>query len=173
MKTRRTTLGLLLPLLLAVAWLGLSTPSPQKPRSALLSASLQVPSPVRPVLDRACLDCHSYETRWPWSSRIPLVSWLIQHDVNKAREHLNFSTWTGSTPHLATSNEIQEICDAVADGAMPPRRYRLMHPDAQLSEDEKESFCDWADQMRNVGSESRDWQSLEPPGEPAMAGGPR
>ncbi|HEX2711564.1 MAG TPA: heme-binding domain-containing protein, partial [Candidatus Acidoferrales bacterium] len=72
-------------------------------------------------------------------------------DVIKGREHLNFSTWTGGTPHRATSNEIQEICDAVSDGAMPPRRYLLMHPDARLSEAEKETFRTWADQVRSVG----------------------
>jgi len=156
MKMLRMPLGLLLPLLIVGALLGLSIHFPQKPRSALLSSSLQVPVPIRPVLDRTCLDCHSYETRWPWSSRLPLVSWLIQHDVNNGREHLNFSTWTGSTPHMATTNEIQEICDAVSDGTMPPRRYRLMHPDARLAQADKDSFCDWADQMRDVGSESRD-----------------
>jgi hypothetical protein len=172
MNTRRMTLGLLLPLVIAVALLGLSISCPQKPRSALLSASLQVPVPIRPVLDRTCLDCHSYETRWPWCSRIPLVSRLIQHDVNSGREHLNFSTWTGSAPHLATTNEIQEICDAVSNGTMPPRRYWLVHPDARLAQADKDSFCDWADQMRNVGSESRDWQGREPPGEPVKAGSP-
>jgi hypothetical protein len=72
--------------------------------------------------------------------------------VNKGREHLNFSNWAGSPPHKATANEIQEICDAVSDAVMPPRRYRLLHPGAELSEEDKNNFCAWADQMRGASS---------------------
>ena len=129
-----------------------SKPTATQPNLALLESCSQVPASVRPIVNRACLDCHSNETRRPWYNRFPAASWLIQHDVGKAREHLNFSAWTGSTPHLATTNEIQEICDAVSDAAMPPWRYRLLHSDAALSEEDKNSFCDWASQVRRAAS---------------------
>lgn len=135
----------------AVLWWG-SKPTAPQPNLALLESCSQVPASVRPIVNRACLDCHSNETRRPWYNRFPAASWLIQHDVGKAREHLNFSTWTGSTPHLATANEIQEICDAVSDAAMPPWRYRLLHSDAALSEEDKNNFCDWASQVRRAAS---------------------
>ena len=32
---------------------------------------------ARSVLRRACYDCHSNETVWPWYSRIAPVSWLV------------------------------------------------------------------------------------------------
>ena len=134
-------------LVVAALW-GFSVLSAEPSRSGLLGSCPQVPNTVRPVLERACLDCHSNETRWPWYNRLPMVSWLIQDDVKKGREHLNFSTWTGNTRHQATANQIQEICDAVSDGGMPPRRYRLLHPDAGLSERDKNNFCAWADQAR-------------------------
>jgi hypothetical protein len=154
MRIRRLRLEPLLLTLFAVAIAELAMPSHRQPRSAFLEASFQVPSRVRPVLDRACLDCHSNETHWPWSSRIPPFSWLIQHDVELAREKLNFSYWTRGASHLATKNEIQEICDAVSDGDMPPRSYRLMHPEARLSEGDKNTLCDWADEVRNPESDS-------------------
>lgn len=106
-------------LLVAVLWV-FSRLSAEPSRLGLPGSSPQLPTSVRPVLEWACLDCHSNETKWPWYNRVPPVSWLIQRDVDKGREHLNFSTWTGGTPRLATTNEIQEICDAVSDGAMPP-----------------------------------------------------
>jgi hypothetical protein len=31
---------------------------------------------VRAVLRRACYDCHSNETVWPWYSRVAPMSWL-------------------------------------------------------------------------------------------------
>lgn len=135
----------------AVLWWG-SKRTAKQPNLALLESCPQVPASVRPILHRACLDCHSNETRWPWYNRLPAASWLIQHDADKARERLNFSTWTGSTPHLATPNEIQEICDAVSDATMPPWRYRLLHSDAALSEEDKNNFCDWANQVRRTSS---------------------
>jgi hypothetical protein len=109
-----------------------------------------VPVALRPVLDRACLDCHSDETRWPWYNRLPLISRMIQRDVDKGREHLNFSSWNGVTPYKPTANEIQEICDAVSDGVMPPRTYGMMHAAARLSDADKDAFCAWADQLRSA-----------------------
>ena len=154
MKTR----GLIFGLFVSASFLApISSPpkgSPAERRSEMLSTSWQVPNVVRPLLDRACWDCHSNETRWPWTSRIPVAAWLIQRDVKRGREHLNFSTWIGNRPHLATRNEIQEICDAVSDESMPPRTYRLMHHNAGLSDAEKDTFCDWADQTQGAGATS-------------------
>ncbi len=150
MKMRRVFLTLSAATLLVAVLARSSKPPTELSRSGLLGSCRELPASVRTVLERACLDCHSNETKWPWYNRVPLVSQLIQQDVIKGREHLNFSTWAGGKPHRASTNEIQEICDAVSDGAMPPRRYLLMHPDARLSEAEKETFRTWADQVRSA-----------------------
>jgi hypothetical protein len=39
---------------------------------------------TRVLTERACFDCHSNETRWPWYSNVAPVSWLVQRDVMKA-----------------------------------------------------------------------------------------
>ena len=54
---------------------------------------LAVPTHLRPIITRACRDCHTDQTQWPWYSRLPLLSLLIERDVQKGREHVNFSTW--------------------------------------------------------------------------------
>src|ERR1700694_2133953 len=115
MNMRRTLRTLLAVSLLPAVWWGGPKPSAKQPRSGLLESCPHVPTSVLPVLDRACLDCHSNETRWPWYNRLPAVSRLLQRDVNKGREHLNFSNLSGSPPHKATANEIQEICEAVSE----------------------------------------------------------
>jgi hypothetical protein len=146
---RIIVLRLLMPLpLVAVLW-GLAKPAAQPPKSRLSENCPQLPASVRPIVNRACLDCHSNETKWPWYNRVPLVSWVIQHDVDNGRKHLDFSAWIGAAPHHATPNEIQEICDAVSDGVMPPRSYRLMHSNASLSSADKDIFCAWADEVRS------------------------
>jgi hypothetical protein len=40
-------------------------------------------SEVVSILRRACYDCHSNETVWPWYSRVAPLSWVIAHDVTR------------------------------------------------------------------------------------------
>lgn len=94
---------------------------------------------TRELVKRGCFDCHSHETRWPWYSRVAPSSWLVYYDVVTARGKLNFSDWQdgilpGENPKL-----IQRL---VTSGAMPPFRYRILHPEARLSEREKESLIE-------------------------------
>ena len=83
------------------------------------------------VARRACYDCHSNETVWPWYSRIAPVSWLVYKDVVDGRSKLNFSEWGRG------EQEVEEIGESIAEGEMPPRQYLLTHLDARLSEADK------------------------------------
>jgi hypothetical protein len=105
----------------------------------------EVPAPpeVRAVLRRACYDCHSHETRWPWYSRVAPASWLIGHDVREGREELNFSTWN----RLASKKQVkamQESWEEVEEGEMPPWFYLPPHPEARLSPEDREVLRAWA-----------------------------
>lgn len=97
---------------------------------------------VGAILQRACKDCHSNETRWPWYSHIAPASWLLERDVKRGREKLNFSDWTSRN---RSANEVEEICDAVTNGSMPLRGYRLIHREASLSTHDVDVICAWAD----------------------------
>jgi hypothetical protein len=84
---------------------------------------------------RACYDCHSNETVWPWYSNIAPISWLVQRDVDEGREKLNFSTWGQG------KQEIDDAIEVLQDGEMPPWNYLPTHPEARLSEREKEALA--------------------------------
>lgn len=59
-----------------------------------VTAQINWDSPQTKVLfDRACKDCHSNETTWPWYSYIAPVSWLTYYDVQRGRSELNLSTY--------------------------------------------------------------------------------
>jgi hypothetical protein len=89
-------------------------------------------SPQTEQLARAaCYDCHSNETRYPWYSHFAPVSWLINRDVNVARDNLNFSTWTKQ------EIDVGDIIDQIQDGAMPLPIYLPLHPEAQLTAEQK------------------------------------
>lgn len=84
----------------------------------------------------ACYDCHSNETVWPWYSNIAPVSWLVAHDVQEGRQHLNFSEWENS-PYV-----VNEVTNMVSSGEMPPSYYAMMHTGAQLTDAQRQALID-------------------------------
>jgi hypothetical protein len=105
-----------------------------------LEAAVQVPPEVRNILDRACADCHSHRTVWPWYSHVAPVSWMIASHVNEGREHLNLSEWPGRHKRQKL---LDEMCDEVEHGAMPIGSYLRLHSRARLSESDKQAVCGW------------------------------
>lgn len=106
-------------------------------------SEIQAPPGVMNVLRTACYDCHSNETDWPWYSYIAPVSWMIADDVHEARRHMNFSEW-GSMPAGDRSEHREHIWKEVEGGYMPLLQYRIMHPKARLSDDQKKLLHDWS-----------------------------
>lgn len=86
---------------------------------------------TRELAVRACFDCHSNQTRWPWYSHVAPVSWLLQWDVDEGRRIVNFSEW--HRPY----EEASESAETVITGVMPPWYYVILHPSAKLSAEEK------------------------------------
>jgi hypothetical protein len=90
---------------------------------------------TRALAKRACFDCHSNETHWPWYSHVAPASWLLQAHVDEGREALNFSEWNRSY------EESGEAGEEVRDREMPPRSYLLLHPEARLSTAERDALA--------------------------------
>lgn len=90
---------------------------------------------TREMAARACFDCHSNQVRWPWYSHVAPVSWLVQHDVDEAREHLNFSEWD------RPQEDADEAAEEVAEGEMPLWYYTPVHPEARLSGAERRQLA--------------------------------
>ena len=100
---------------------------------------------TRALFRRACFDCHSNETVWPWYSHIAPVSWLLQNDVNGGRSHLNFTEWSHPQRHAG------DVAGQVKQGDMPPWFYLPMHPAARLTDAEKQALMDGAE--KSLGSQ--------------------
>ena len=90
---------------------------------------------VRELAVRACFDCHSNQTRWPWYSHVAPMSWLVQDHVDEGRRELNFSDWNRG------SSEADEAAETVRDREMPPQSYLLLHPEARLTDAEREQLA--------------------------------
>ena len=97
---------------------------------------------LKTLVETACYDCHSYQTRYPWYTKVAPVSWWIQGHINGGREHLNFSTWH-SLPAGKKSHKLEECAEEIISGHMPPKSYRFMHKETAWSETEKEKLVAW------------------------------
>jgi hypothetical protein len=89
---------------------------------------------TRALAVRACFDCHSDATTWPWYSKIAPVSWLVQNHVDSGRRALNFSEFD------RTQRRADRAAQAVRDGSMPPGYYTIIHHTADLSPSEKDAL---------------------------------
>ena len=103
------------------------------------------PPEVQALLRRACFDCHSNETQWPWYAQIAPVSLLIARDVKNGRKEVNFSLWEKYDGKRKT-RKLKEIAKEVGEGDMPLFYYLPLHPDAKLSAAERELLVKWAKQ---------------------------
>jgi len=90
---------------------------------------------TRALAKRACFDCHSNETTWPWYSYVAPVSWLIYRDVTEGRSRLNFSEWNQN------QRAALEASEQVLSGEMPPFYYVPLHPSARLTTAEQQQLA--------------------------------
>jgi mono/diheme cytochrome c family protein len=90
-----------------------------------------LPAAAQRVMATSCGDCHSNLTTWPGYSNVAPVSWLVQHDVDEGRDHLNFSEWDKPQPG------VDKVIEKIQSGDMPPTKYTIPHPGATLNDSQK------------------------------------
>jgi cytochrome c551/c552 len=108
-----------------------------------VTADILTPPEVKAILRRACYDCHSNETVWPWYSQVAPFSWLLAHDVHEGRAELNFSSWD----QYNTREQIKKMkksWEEIQEGEMPPWYYLSMHQDAALADADHQVLHAWA-----------------------------
>jgi hypothetical protein len=79
---------------------------------------------------RACYDCHSNETVWKGSHRVPIVNSLVRADVERGRCHMNFSTWD------LPNEDAWDATEELIDGDMPLPLYLTTHKHARLTDEQ-------------------------------------
>ena len=89
---------------------------------------------TKALAKRACYDCHSNETVWPWYSYVAPISWRVAEHVEHGREHLNFSEWN------RPNEDFDEIEEVLESGEMPLWDYLLMHSEAKLTSAEVQTL---------------------------------
>ena len=108
-------------------------------RAPILSPRARCDGTLRPraLAQRACFDCHTNATEWPWYSHIAPASFLVINHVNDGRRRLNFSEW--EKPQRATLRDVE---DNVTRGEMPIWNYAIVHQQAKLTTGETKQLLD-------------------------------
>ena len=99
---------------------------------------------LKSALKKACYDCHSNETVFPWYSKVAPVSLFIEHDINDGRKALNFSEWNNYSFFVKQSVS-KEIISVLKEKTMPPSLYTFMHVNSNLTPQEKKEMKEFFD----------------------------
>ena len=141
MKYVKTGLAALVVILVLIQFIPVERSNPP------VTQVLEMPPDVKPIMQRACFDCHSNETRWPWYSKVAPVSWLVSHDVAEGREHMNFSEWDQMSLKKK-KRRLDELVEEIEEGKMPMPIYLIAHGDAAISEADLDIIREWVQQER-------------------------
>jgi hypothetical protein len=112
-----------------------------------------VPDTIQLILKKACYDCHSNSSGYPWYSNVQPVAWIMARHISNGREKLNFSDF-GSYSSRRQISKLKDIANQIKDNEMPIASYKMMHPDARLLQAEKKMIMNWmnatADSLSSV-----------------------
>ncbi|MCG3120795.1 MAG: hypothetical protein ALAOOOJD_03637 [bacterium] len=141
--------------LIVMQFFGPAKTNPAVDATKTIHAATTVSPEVTAIMTRACYDCHSHQTQWPWYSHVAPVSWFVIDHVNDGRQHLNFSEWATYNPKRM-KRKLEEIKEEVEDGAMPLKSYVPLHPNAKLSAADIQTLSAWtvAERQRLAQSDS-------------------
>jgi len=111
--------------------------------SKQITAVAAVPENVNVILKKACNDCHSNNTNYPWYSNIqPVYFWLNDH-IKEGKREINFDEFA-SYRLRRQYHKMEELIEQVKEGEMPLSSYTLIHKDAKLTDAERTTLTSWA-----------------------------
>lgn len=124
-------------------------PVKQQHSQALLTGVQWDDPRVLQLMERACQNCHSQRTQWPFYSHLPIVSWALEKDVAEARRHMDLSVWDRYSPDQKREL-LASIAAEVRGRQMPLPRYLLLHSEARLSDADIQLIYDWTKSQRRA-----------------------
>lgn len=142
MKFLRILFILLVAIFVLAQFIPIDKTNPDFDANSDLIVMENPPEDIAQMLKSACYDCHSNETVWPWYSNIAPISFMVEKHVVDGRDNLNFSFW-GEFDQEDKGYVVEEIIEEMEEGDMPFPGYDIAHPDAKLTDKQKEKLFAW------------------------------
>lgn len=129
------------------------------------STKYHLPDDVNVILDKACYDCHSNNSRYPWYFNIqPIGMWMDDH-IKEGKQGLNFSEYTNKRLRYQY-HKMEEVIEVIDENAMPIDSYTWTHKDAILTSEEKSKLKNWAQSIMDTLEAQYPIDSLKRPAPP-------
>ncbi len=102
----------------------------------------ELPDSIHQILSKACYDCHSNNTKYPWYNRVQPVAWWLNDHINEGKRHVNFSEF-GKNTNLKQAKKLRKCAKEIEEGGMPLDSYLWIHKEADLTKEEKQYLITW------------------------------
>ncbi|MBL7725290.1 MAG: heme-binding domain-containing protein [Chitinophagaceae bacterium] len=116
------------------------------PQSNYIGNNFTVPADVKTILDKACNDCHSNNSNYPWYANLQPVHWWLEKHIKDGKKHINYDEYT-NRPLRYQYHKMEETIEMIKEGEMPLNSYTWTHKDAKLTEEEKTKLISWAESI--------------------------
>ena len=113
------------------------------PQPNYIGNAFNIPAEVKTILAKACNDCHSNNTRYPWYANFQPIHWWLNKHIKECKKHINYDEYT-NRPLRYQYHKMEETIEMVKDGEMPLNSYTWTHKDAKLTAEEKAKITGWA-----------------------------
>src|SRR3954451_19246483 len=146
---RKKILLIIVAILIAIQFI---RPAKNQSNDALtsdISNVYPVQQDVSTILKKACNDCHSNNTVYPWYSQVQPVSWWLNNHIEEGKDELNFNEFAAYRIGRQYK-KLEEVIDQVKEGEMPIWSYKLIHTNANLTDEEKQTLMNWAQGIRDT-----------------------
>ena len=119
------------------------------PQPNYIGNNYNIPEDVKTILAKACNDCHSNNTRYPWYATLQPVHWWLEKHVKDGKKHINYDEYT-NRPLRYQYHKMEETIEMVKEGDMPLNSYTWTHKDAKLTDEEKSKLTGWAQSVMDT-----------------------
>jgi hypothetical protein len=113
------------------------------PQPNYIGNNYNIPQDVKSILDKACLDCHSNNTKYPWYANLQPVHWWLENHIKEGKQKLNFDEYT-HRPLRYQYHKMEETIEMVKEKEMPLDSYTWIHKDAKLTDEERAKLTGWS-----------------------------
>jgi hypothetical protein len=125
-----------------------------------ISKAYATPDDVTVILKKACNDCHSNNTRYPWYANIQPAAWWMNNHIKEGKREINFDEYISRSLRYQYK-KMDDVIEQIKDNEMPLQSYTWIHKDAILTEVEKNTLINWANTIRNTMEANYPKDSLE------------
>lgn len=116
------------------------------PQPNYIGNAFGIPADVKNILAKACNDCHSNNTRYPWYSKFQPFHWWHNDHITSGKREINFDEYTNRSLRYQY-HKMEETIEMIEDGKMPIKSYKWTHKDARLTDEQKNKIIAWANSI--------------------------